>query len=129
MRSAFIITDSEFTLLDFKQCTKEILEFKYVSNEELSYHIKDVDRGYFYIVLNNNIFDLMEVQEQEIVASHFTTFSIYACSFHYFDILRTVVSAIPHDREIIVDNDHGTLMEREKFLTIMTYEEFIEIPL
>ncbi|HEY9259908.1 hypothetical protein, partial [Chitinophaga sp.] len=127
MRSAFIITDSEFTLSDLKQCAKGMLDFEYSNNTELSFHLKDVERGYFYISLDNSIFDLMEKYQQEVVTSHFAAFNIYGCTFHYFDILRTLINAIPSDKKIIVDNDHGALIEREKFLTIVTYEEFIEI--
>ncbi|MBO9732534.1 MAG: hypothetical protein J7623_28080 [Chitinophaga sp.] len=124
MRSAFIITDAEFSLSDFKLYTEGILDFEYVNNKELSFHLKDVERGYFFLSLDNNIFNLMEKKEQEIVTSHFAAFNIFSCTFHYFDILSTLVNAIPADRKVIIDNDNMTFRERAEFLAIRSYEEF-----
>ncbi|WP_143709171.1 hypothetical protein [[Flexibacter] sp. ATCC 35208] len=124
MKDAIIITDSTFELSEFKVYAKSLFEFKEANESEVEYYIPYEQESYFSISKNNTIFNLMENNEQDLIISEFITFNIFACLFYEFSYLKSIVAAIPPERKIIIDNDHGTLMRKEEFLNLNSYEEF-----
>ncbi|OMP74509.1 hypothetical protein [[Flexibacter] sp. ATCC 35208] len=126
MKDAIIITDSTFELSDFKAYAKNLFEFKEANESEIEYYIPNEQESYFSISKDNNMFDLMEPYGQEIIASEFDTFNIFACLFYDFRYVQSLVASIPSDRKIFIDNDHGTFMRKDDFLRLNSYEAFIK---
>ena len=125
MKDAIPITESAVGLSDFKLYTKGALEFEENGESEIVHQILTKDNSYFSISKDNSIFDLMEPDEQAIVMSEFDEFNIFPCLFYDINYLNILISSVPSDRKIIIDNDHGTFMTREHFLNLNSYEEFI----
>lgn len=128
MKEAILITDSTFDLSDFKLYAKDSFKFEGTKELEIVHYIPHQLESYFSIVKDNNIFNLMEPNEQEIVLSEFKEFNFYYCLFYNFHYLQILISSIPPDRKIIIDNDHGRLMKRGEFLGLNSYEEFVRWP-
>lgn len=128
MKEAILITDSTFDLSDFKLYATDSFKFKVAKEFEIVHYIPHEVETYFSIMKDNNIFNLMEPNEQEIVLSEFEKFNFYYCLFYNFHYLQVLIGSIPPDRKIIIDNDHGRLMKREEFLKLNSYEEFAKWP-
>ncbi|OMP75968.1 hypothetical protein [[Flexibacter] sp. ATCC 35208] len=126
MKDAIIITDSTFELSDFKAYAKRLFEFKEANESKIEYYIPYEQESYFSISKDNSMFDLMEPYEKKIIASEFETFNIFASLFYDFRYVQSLVASIPSERKIFIDNDHGTIMRKEDFLSLNSYEEFIK---
>lgn len=124
MKDAFIITESAFDLSDFKEHARSLFDFKKVSESLIEYYIPFVPESYFSISKDNSLIDLMEIDEQDIIRTEFGEFNIYICRFYEFHNLKSLVSSIPSNNKIIIDNDHKVFMQRGFFLNLNSYEEF-----
>lgn len=124
MKDAIIITDSKFELSNFKEYAKSLFKFNDANEFEIEYYIPYEQESYFSISKDNTILNLMENNEKDFITSEFITCNIFACLFYEFNYLKSIVAAIPPERKIIIDNDHGTLMRKEEFLNLNSYEEF-----
>lgn len=125
MKDAIFITDSTFELSDFKLYAKGLFKFEDANESEIEYYIPNEQKSYFSISKDNSMFHLMEPNEQKKIASEFDTFNVFACLFYNFSYLQSLVASIPSDRKIIIDNDHGTIMQTAEFLKLTSYKEFV----
>lgn len=126
MKDAIIVTQSTFELLDFKLYGKNLFEFVDARESEIKYYKPNVQESYISITKDNSMFDLMESYGREKIESEFETFNIFLCLFYNFSYIQSLVASIPLDKKIIFDNDHGILMNREEFLKLNSYEEFVK---
>lgn len=126
MKDAFLITDSNFELSDFKLYTENLFEFEEVDEFEIEYYIPNKQESYFSISKDNSMFNLVEPEMQKIIMPEFDMFNFFACLFYDFQYLRNIVNRFPSNRKILIYNDHGRVMGREEFLKFNSYEEFVK---
>ncbi|WP_343694019.1 hypothetical protein [Chitinophaga sp.] len=125
MKDAIFITDSTFELSDFKLYAIGLFKFEDANESEIEYYIPNEQKSYFSISKDNSMFNLMEPNEQKKIVSEFDTFNVFACLFYNFSYLQSLAASIPSDRKIIIDNDHGTIMQTAEFLKLNSYKEFV----
>lgn len=126
MKNAIFITDSMFELSDFKLYSKDLFEFENANESEIEYYIPHEQESYLSISKDNSMFHLMEPYGQNKIVSEFVTFNVFSCLFYDFSYIQKLVASIPSERKVIIDNDHGTIMQREEFLRLNSYEGFVK---
>jgi len=126
MLFAFLITDGTFELSDFKLMSKDLFLFDDYSETEIEYQSGDNERTYFYIARDNMIFDLMDVVEQNLIRLSYETFNIFSCRFFDFTLLKKIVSIVPTEIKLMIDNDYGSILSRDEFLRVHGYNQFLK---
>lgn len=126
MKDAILITDSMFELSDFKLYTQSLFNFNEASESEIEYFAPNEYNSYLSISKDNSIFKLIEPCIQQIIQSEFDVFSIFVCLFYDFSYVQRLAASIPPNRKILIDNDHGTIMNRTDFLKLESYRDFVK---
>ncbi|WP_217602002.1 hypothetical protein [Chitinophaga sp. GbtcB8] len=125
MQFAIVITDTSFDLADFIRINQGPFSFQYSGVSEIVY--EDTRKKYSHISIkkDNTLYELMEDEEKMIVDNSFESFNMFLFMYFEFENAKQIIGNIPLDKKILIDNDHGCIMNRDSFMKTNSYQEFI----
>lgn len=127
MQFAIVITDESFDLEDFIRISKGVFNFEYSTTFEIVYEDPKNKFSHLSIKKDNTLYLLMEEEQKLLISKTFSAYNIYLFMYFEFENAKHVISRIPLDTHLLIDNDYGYIMSRDSFMKINNYQEFITI--
>lgn len=124
MQFAILIIELPFELNRFKELKGFTFSPVYKEKELIS-QTKEIE-NYIAVSLENHMLSLMKDDMKNVIKTKFINFNIYLFKFLEFDVFRKLMIQLPTTHQIIIDNDHGCLMNPVDAIGCKDYESFIE---
>ena len=119
MENAILITNASTSLDTI--ATVSTLDFLKESDNVLHY---STSTHFLSVVYSNAGAAEYEEEELAFIISRINNPVFFTLDTNSFDLLKKFVAALPNTLDFLIDNDFGSIVDKQEFIALNSFEEF-----